>query len=155
MKRIKTWKVFESENGPQFRDMIEDLRDLLLDFSDNGCPVKLRPDDEIKLNILRLKKKGSIESISIPFYIEIDINRGIIAQDEKRSGFGPLPEWFIDNCRRIEEFMKGWGYKTLPSVMCSLHLSHAADWEKFSSIDDLVDLHGLIYKVKLEFELIK
>ena len=149
MKRIKTRKVFESQNGPQFRDMIEDLRDLLLDFSDRGCPVKLRPDDEIKLNILRLKNKGSIESISIPFYIEIDIDRRIIAQDEKRSGFGPLPEWFIDGCRRIEEFMKVCGYKTLPSVR------YGADWENFSSIDELVDIHGLIYKVKLEFELIK
>ena len=149
MKRIKTWKVFESENVPQFRDMIEDLRDLVLDFSDKGCPVKLWPDNEIKLNILRLQKKGSIESIKIPFYIEIDIDRRIIAQDEKRSGFGPLPEWFINNCRRIEEFIKVWGYKTLPSVR------YGADWENFDSIDELVDIHGLIYKVKLEFELIK
>jgi hypothetical protein len=45
--------------------------------------------------------------------------------------------------------MKERGYKTLPSVR------YGTDWENFDSIDELGDSHGLIYKVRLELELIK
>ena len=81
----------------------------------------------------------------MPFYLSIDIDRRIIKQDEKRSGFGPFPEWFIETCRRIEDFMSSEGFKTLPSVR------YPVDWENLDMVDDLQDVSGLIQKVKLEF----
>ena len=79
------------------------------------------------------------------FNLSIDIDRRIIAQDEKRSGFGLFPEWFIETCRRIEDFMLSEGFKTLPSVR------YGTDWENLNTIDDLSEVIGLIYKIKLEF----
>ena len=83
--------------------------------------------------------------ISQPFYVEIYIDRRIIKQDEKRSGFGPLPEWFIETCRTIESFMSRSGFETLPSVR------YPVDWENLDTIDELSEITGMIQKVKLEF----
>jgi hypothetical protein len=94
---------------------------------------------------MALQGKGEIfQDINMPFYLEINIDRRI-CQDEKRSGFGPFPEWFTETCRRIEDFMLTEGFKTLPSVR------YPVDWEKLDTIDELEDVSGLIQKVKLEF----
>ena len=37
------------------------------------------------------------------------------------------------------------GFKTLPSVR------YGTDWENLNTIDDLSEVIGLIYKIKLEF----
>lgn len=150
MKWLKVYSKFESmtnnSDRRNFWNMIEDLKDTLLFFSDNGCQSKLFPQDDIGLNIIRLKGKSHLQSITIPFYVEIDIDRVIISIDKNRSGFGPLPDWFIENCRRIEDLMKSFGYKTQPSIR------YAVDWEHFDSIDELSEQQSLIYKVRLEFK---
>ena len=74
-----------------------------------------------------------------------DIDRRIIKQDEKRTGFGLFPEWFIETCKRIEDYMNSEGYKTLVSVR------YPTDWVNLD-IDELEEQTGLIQKVKLEFE---
>jgi hypothetical protein len=95
---------------------------------------------------MALQGKGEVfQDINIPFYIDIDIDRRIIAQDEKRSGFGPFPEWFIETCKRIEDFMLSEGFGTLISI------KYPVDWENLDTIDDLSEVIGMIYKVKLEF----
>jgi hypothetical protein len=94
---------------------------------------------------MALRTNNIFSDIDLPFYIEIDINRRIITPDKNRSGFGPLPGWFIDSCRRIEDFMKSNGYQTHISKRYSL------DWENLDSIEDLEEQEDLIYKVKLEF----
>jgi hypothetical protein len=81
----------------------------------------------------------------MPFYIDIDIDRRIIKQDEKRSGFGPFPEWFIETCRRLEDYMLSEGFKTLVSVR------YPTDWVNLD-IDELEEQTGLIQKVFLEFK---
>jgi hypothetical protein len=95
---------------------------------------------------MALQGKGEVfQDINMPFYIDIDIDRRIIKQDEKRSGFGPFPEWFIETCRRIEDYMLSEGFKTLPSVR------YPVDWENLDDIDELSEITGMIQKVKLEF----
>jgi hypothetical protein len=123
------------------------MEDICQDFEDNNCECKIFPQDDIKLNMVSLyasfKRRGLLGSIRQPFYLEIDIDRRIIAQDEKRTGFGPFPEWFIENCRRIEDYMLSERFETKPSVR------YGTDWENFETIDELSEVIGLIYKIKL------
>jgi hypothetical protein len=144
MKHLKTYKLFESR-FLDFRKILDTLKDLCLEFEDNECPTEIWPKDDIKLNLVSLRSRGTVKT-DIPFYVEIDINRRIIQYDDKRSGFGPLPEWFIDNCRVIEQLMESEGFKTLPSVR------YGTDWENFDTVDELAEQEGLFYKVRLEFQ---
>jgi len=56
-----------------------------------------------------------------------------------------LPDWFISNCRRIEDYMQSEGFTTMPSIR------YALDWENLESIDELAEQQSFIYKVRLEF----
>lgn len=134
MKRLVTYKIFESRFSG-FVKLLDNLKDLCLEFEDNNCTADVWSG---KLNPNFVVRK---------FYVEIDIDTRIITQDEKRSGFGPLPDWFIDSCRRIEDYMRSEGYKTLPAIR------YATDWENINTIDELANVEDLIYKVKLEFNL--
>jgi len=144
MKHLKSYKIFESR-FVEFREVVSTIKDICQEFEDNNCECKIFPQDDIKLNIVSLKSRGHLGSIKQPFYLEIDIDRRIIAQDEKRTGFGPFPEWFIETCRRIEDYMLSEGFETKPSVR------YGTDWENFETIDELSEVIGLIYKIKLEF----
>ena len=144
MKHLKSYKIFESR-FVEFREVVSTIKDICQEFEDNNCECKIFPQDDIKLNIVSLKSRGHLGSIRQPFYLEIDIDRRIIAQDEKRNGFGPFPEWFIERCREIESYMESEGFETKPSVR------YGTDWENFETIDELSEVIGLIYKIKLEF----
>ena len=142
---MKYLKTYNESRFLEFREVLSFLNHICLDFSDNGCSYKIHPEDDIQLNIVSLKSRGHLGRISQPFYVEIDIDRRIIKQDEKRSGFGPFPEWFIETCRTIESFMSRSGFETLPSVR------YPVDWENLDTIDELSEITGMIQKVKLEF----
>lgn len=135
MRYLKTYKIFESR-FIEFRKSLNTLSDICLEFSDNGCGYKIYPEGDIQLNIVSLRSRGYLSSISSPFYVEIDV-RNIKA-------FYVIPEWFIETCRTIESFMISNGFKTLPSVK-------RADWEYLDTVDDLEDVSGAIDKIKLEF----
>ena len=142
---MKYLKTYNESRFLEFREVLSFLNHICLDFSDNGCSYKIHPEDDIQLNIVSLKSRGHLGRISQPFYVEIDIDRRIIKQDEKRSGFGPFPEWFIETCRTIESFMSSNVFETLPSVR------YPVDWENLDTIDELSEITGMIQKVKLEF----
>ena len=142
---MKYLKTYNESRFIDFRKSLNTLSDFCLEFSDNGCSYNIHPEDDIQLNIVSLKSRGHLGRISQPFYVEIYIDRRIIKQDEKRSGFGPLPEWFIETCRTIESFMSRSGFETLPSVR------YPVDWENLDTIDELSEITGMIQKVKLEF----
>ncbi len=151
MKHLTSYKIFESR-FIKFREVVSTMEDICQDFEDNNCECKIFPQDDIKLNLVSLyasfKRRGllgSIDSYTPAFYLEIDIDRAIFLGDEKRSGFGLFPEWFIENCRRIEDYMLSERFETKPSVR------YGTDWENFETIDELSEVIGLIYKIKLEF----
>ena len=144
MKHLTSYKIFESR-FVEFREVVSTIKDICQEFEDNNCECNIFPQDDIKLNIVSLKSRGHLGSIKQPFYLEIDIDRRIIAQDEKRTGFGPFPEWFIETCRRIEDYMLSEGFKTLVSI------KYPVDWENLDTIDDLQNVSGLIQKIELEF----
>jgi len=137
--------IFESR-FVEFREVVSTIKDICQEFEDNNCHCEITPEkNDIHLNIVSLKSRGHLSSIKQPFYLEINIDRRIIKQDEKRSGFGPFPEWFIETCRRIEDYMSYEGFKTLPSI------KYPVDWENLDDIDNLSESTGMIQKVKLEF----
>ena len=146
--RISSFKrkytLFESR-FVEFREVISTIKDICQEFKDNNCYCEITPESDIHLNVIYLKNRGHLGGVKQPFYLSIDIDRRIIKQNEKRSGFGLFPEWFIETCRRIEDFMLSEGFKTLPSVR------YGTDWENLNTIDDLSEVIGLIYKIKLEF----
>ncbi len=145
MKYLKSYKLFESKFD-EVKSMIDNLKDMCQEFEDNNCSCRIEPSNDIRIKVMALQSKGEVfQNINMPFYIEIDIDRRIIAPDEKRSGFGPLPGWFIESCRRIEDYMSSEGFKTLPSIR------YGTNWENFDTIDELAEQESLIYKVKLEF----
>lgn len=152
MKHLKTYKIFESR-FQEFAKLISDLKDLSLEFEDNNCGCKIFPDDEIKLNILSLKSRGHLGSINQPFYLEIDVFKTMASNNshwyDRDTGHNiqmfSLPDWFISNCRRIEDYMQSEGFMTKPSIR------YAHDWENLDTIDELADEVSLLYKVRLEF----
>jgi len=146
MRYLKTYKIFESKFD-EFKYIIDTLKDICIDFEDNNCSYHIEPSNDIRIKVMALQGKGEVfqDIDMMPFYIDVDIDRRIIKQDEKRTGFGPFPEWFIENCKRIEDYMNSEGYKTLVSVR------YPTDWVNLD-IDELEEQTGLIQKVKLEFE---
>ena len=141
--------IFESRFVSKFeelKEVISTIKDICQEFEDNNCSYNIEPSNDIRIKVMALQGKGEVfQDINMPFYIDIDIDRRIIKQDDKRSGFGPFPEWFIETCRRIEDYMLSEGFKTLPSVR------YPVDWENFDTIDELEEQTGNIQKVKLEF----
>ncbi len=133
----------------EFREVVSTIKDICQEFEDNNCHCEITPEDnDIHLNIVSLKSRGHLGSIKMPFYLEININKAKInwmydKHDGKQENL--FPEWFIEICRRIEDFMLSEGFKTLPSV------KYPTDWENFESIDELEEQTGLVSKVKLEF----
>jgi hypothetical protein len=144
MKYLKSYKLFESR-FVEFREVISTIKDICQEFEDNNCKCEIEPKDDIQLNIVSLKNRGHLRSIKMNFYLDIDIDRRI-QTDEKRSGLGPFPEWFIDTCKRIEDFMLSEGFKTLPSI------KYPTEWENFDNIDELKYAMGFINTVRLKFE---
>lgn len=144
MKYLKSYKLFESRFS-ELKEVISTIKDICQEFEDNNCSYNIEPSNDIRIKVMALQGKGEVfQDINMPFYLEINIDRKI-CQDEKRSGFGPFPEWFIETCRRIEDFMLSEGFKTLPSI------KYPVDWENLDTVDELEDVSGLIQKVKLEF----
>lgn len=139
VKHIKTYHLFEAR-FVEFREIVSTIKDICQEFEDNNCECEIFPQDDIKLNIVSLKSRGHIGSIKQPFYLEIDIDMRII---EPKPGNRYLPEWFIENCRRIEDYMISEGFETKPSIR----------YDNFETIDELSSyVLGLgFYKVKLEF----
>ena len=137
----RKYTLFESKFVSKFeelKEVISTIKDICQEFEDNNCSYNIEPSNDIRIKVMALQGKG------VPFYIDIDIDRRIIKQDEKRSGFGPFPEWFIETCRRIEDYMLSEGFKTLVSVR------YPTDWVNLD-IDELEEQTGLIQKVFLEF----
>jgi hypothetical protein len=149
MKYISEWKVFESDRYEQMKQIVETLHDMSLEFVDNNCSVRIEPSNDIRIKVMALQSREVFSGIKMPFYIEIDIHRKIIAPDRERSGFGPLPDWFIERCRMIQSYLSSRGFSTEVSIR------YGADWESLgndqSGLDELSEVRSLIYKVHLEF----
>lgn len=131
MRYIKTYKLFESISN--IDEIKSNLKDLCLEFEDNNCETRI---EYSMLFYVDIDVFNSVKSNSIQWYdSEIGQNVQMFA----------LPDWFISNCRRIEDYMQSEGFTTKPSIEYTL------DWENLDTIDELAEQQSLIYKVRLEF----
>ena len=140
--------IFESRFVSKFeelKEVISTIKDICQEFKDNNCNYQIEPSNDIRIKVMALQGKGEVfQDINMPFYLEIDIDMRITI--EPKPGNRYFPEWFIENCRRIEDYMTSEGFETLVSI------KYLVDWENLDSIDNLSEPLGLIYKVKLEFK---
>lgn len=131
MRYIKTYKLFESISN--IDEIKSNLKDLCLEFEDNNCETRI---EYSMLFYVDIDVFNTVKSNSIQWYdSEIGQNVQMFA----------LPDWFISNCRRIEDYMQSEGFTTKPSIR------YALDWENLDTIDELAEQQSLIYKVRLEF----
>lgn len=116
------------------------LRDFCLEFTDNECETRIEYHQGSSFNYIEIDTFESVKSNSFQWYDrEVGINVQIFA----------LPDWFISNCRRIEDYMQSEGFTTKPSIKKMLR--YALDWKNLESIGELANQQSLIYKVRLEF----
>ena len=131
MRYIKTYKLFESISN--IDEIKSNLKDLCLEFEDNNCETRI---EYSMLFYVDIDVFNTVKSNSIQWYdSEIGQNVQMFA----------LPDWFISNCRRIEDYMQSEGFTTNPSIR------YALDWENLDTIDELAEQQSLIYRVRLEF----
>lgn len=136
MRYIKPYKLFESIS--HIDEIKSNLKDLCLEFEDNNCQCEI---EYSMLFYVDIDAFNAVKSNSIQWYdSEIGQNVQIFA----------LPDWFISNCRRIEDYMQSEGFTTKPSIILPWQ-RYTLDWENLESIDELAEQQSLIYKVRLEF----
>lgn len=148
---MKHIKLFENFKLSDIRNIISELRDLCYELDDEGISWEIHPDKEIRRNILSFQLRDLIDkerSDKVDFYLNIDVNNKL-TDKVKRSGMFSAPEWFIEFLKRVEDAMSYYGFKTLVSVRL------AGSRENLENIDELVDYRGLVWSVRLEFELDK
>ena len=145
MKWLKSYKLFESKVDDMllpksYQKLVDTLSDICQEFEDENCECEIKSiADHTRFYVHRLKS-------DLPFYLKIDIDRRILSLDIKRSGGGKLPDWFIENCRRIEDYMDSEGYKVKVAI------KYPVDLEYLDSIDELSEQVGLIYGVWFLFD---
>lgn len=126
-----------------FGELISGLRDYCEDFY--PLQYRLNPDfeDSIGLNLVRLNLERKIAP-KRDFYLIVEVSADVMEEDT-RTGKRHLKEDFILTCREIESLMGQCGFKTLVSV------KYPADWENLDTIDELGEVQGTIFRIKLEF----
>jgi len=142
--------VSENFKLTDISNIMLDLRDLCYELDDEGINWTVYPDTEIRKNILSFQLRDLLDknrSDKVQFYLEIDVNNKL-TDTSKRSGMFDSPEWFIDFLKRIEDSMSYYNFKTIVSVRLP------GDREYLENIEELSEYKGLVWSIKLEFELL-
>ena len=109
MKYLKRFNESSDNKYLIIKNIIDDLKDICIDFEDDGLTVRIFPQGDINIRMLSMKDRclpgGIVDSRSIPFYIEI-----IKFEGYKRI-FG-LSDNLIDVIYHIVDYMKLNGYNT-------------------------------------------
>jgi hypothetical protein len=128
-----------------------DLRELCYELSDENIIWRIYPDSEIRKNILSFQLRDILDKNrpdKVEFYLEIHINSKL-TDPNKRSGMFDAPEWFIIFLKRIENSMSYYDFKTIVSVRLP------GDREYLENIEELSEYKGLVWSIRLDFELVK
>jgi len=148
---MKHLKLFENFKLTDISNIILDLRDLCYELDDEGINWVVYPDTEIRKNILSFQLRDLLDknrSDKVQFFLEILVNHKL-TDSTKRSGMFDAPEWFIEFLKRVEDSMSYYDFKTIVSVKLT------GDREYLESIEELSEYKGLVWSVRLEFELVK
>jgi len=149
VKHLKSYKTFEAKVDDMllpegYQTLVDTLSDICQEFEDENCECEIKKVSDSLLpqyHYYAHKLKSDL-----PFYLKVDIDRRILSFDIKKSEVGKLPDWFIENCRRIEDYMNSEGYKV------TIAIKYPIDLEYLDSIDELSTQTGLIYYVWFLFD---
>lgn len=148
---MKYIKLFENFRLNDVSNIMLEIRDLCYELDDEGISWKIYPDTEIRKNILSFQLRDLLNKESgdkVIFYLDIDVNNKLTDRN-KRSGMLDLPQWFIEFLTRVEDSMSYYNFKTIPSVRLP------GDRQYLDNIDELSEFKGLVWSIRLEFELVK
>jgi hypothetical protein len=145
MKHIKT---FEKFNFNSIKEVIDDLRFLLLELKDNNIYYRIDPNDDISIKILSLHLKGDVldsdTKVKMPnFSLTIYVNKEL----KSKTGLLDFPDWFKDTLERVESFMSDYNLNCLYSVTYP-----GGDILNLDSINELFELNGLEDTIIIDFK---
>ena len=100
---MKHLKKFNESKFDDFKDMVDNLHQLCMDFKDDGLPVQIEPNDDIKMKV---KSMNIPTSDSVSFFVRIYSD--FIKTEKPYIVF----QKYIVNILSIIDYMKSEGYKT-------------------------------------------
>jgi hypothetical protein len=143
MRHIKTYKIFESRFD-DFKEIIDNLHDYVIDFKDDGFIVEIKPNNDIGIKVRSINVPTSDKE---PFYLLIKGEDNSYIKSKK----------YILDILSIIDYMKSEGYNTNIKITdCYSKNKHLSSLEVSS--DDLVEKGirlediTLIKDIKLTFD---
>lgn len=134
-------------------EMIKTIKEILYELDDNDVKYKVYPNDDIKINIISKQLNGSRIGIKEHdpkehFPINIIIGPGLRKIYEYECGIHSLPSWFIEVLFRLEEYMKGEGFKL------NIEIVYFGDeWVVINSIESILKFNEFISKIMFDFRI--
>jgi hypothetical protein len=137
VKNFESFKIFEfnfldqktldDDLDNSFQGDISDvLKDMILEFQDDNCDLRIIDNDNNKIRLC----------------VELD-RKSIFGNEWYKNN--RLPEWFIDNCERITDFMVDNGYKVRYKIIEGNKMIGV------SNLEDVSNYNGSISKIELTF----
>jgi len=115
MKHLVSYN--ESETFLRMRNILYDLKDIVIELEDKGYTVRVYPDNEIQIKLLSLQDR-ILKDIDIPFYVEIEKLQGY------RHTF-KIKE-VSDVIQRLIDYMNSNGFKSIVKIPTKHHVNQLA-----------------------------
>lgn len=141
MKNWKEFKINESNHFLELKEMIEDIKDILIELDDNDINYRIHPEDDIQIKLLSFSIRDLI-STKIDFYILINF------LDFSKN------QWLISTFKQLENYLLSNNFKLqyIVSVLNKneIHGMVSIDTlEKYDNIDSVLYNHSNIFKLKI------
>lgn len=152
---MKHLRKFYESNYLDLSEIIKTLRDICIELDDNNVKYIIHPINEIGVKMLSLYLKGSLDKSIDNHRRNSDVSKFFLviftrmSINRKLSG-NRLPDWFIEVCFRIEDFMKISGFKT------DFRITYiSGDSEDIGTAEDLQNNTGYISSIEIDFSYFK
>jgi hypothetical protein len=119
IKKWKEFKINESNHFLDLKEMIEDIKDILIELEDNDIPYKIYPDNDISLKKLSLSIRRLIfkkEDFYIKIEHPIDLTQG----------------WLKSTFRQLESYLKSNNFK-LQYILSKSIFSEISEYDDIDS----------------------
>jgi hypothetical protein len=91
MKNWKEFKINESNHFLELKEMIEDIKDILIELEDNDITYRIHPEDDIQIKKLSLSIRGLLFN-KTDFYIKIESELNL-REEWLKNTFKQLENW--------------------------------------------------------------
>jgi hypothetical protein len=132
IKKWKEFKINESNHFLELKEMIEDIKDILIELEDNDIPYQIHPENDISLKKLSLSMRRLIfkkEHFFIRIESELDLKK----------------QWLIATLRQLESYLKSNNFK----LQYILSNSIFSEIKNYNNIDSILDNHDKLDIVEI------